>query len=224
MDPVDFDFARYIEQRRLCYKPVDFEDGRRVLVPGRLGFYDHCTDPSHKSINELEKTFYDGDGVFYFYDIKLCHTTKPSDYEKFIKEYKRRGQTQSFAVHISNTTTPYEYSQFRSLYDLEGYEKFIQTLIEVDADIIVEISNKRLSDTPADEMKKIENIYDMLESATNVRHYMVRHEIYKSWTVPERGAPKGLSYRFDDDYENLIKEVKRYDENNIIINTQYNTK
>lgn len=222
MAGVKFNFGRYIEQRRICYKPVD---DRNTFGPnGKMGFYNHCTDPNHKNIDNLEETFYRGDDVFYFYDVKLCHSMQLSDYDKFIKEYKRRGKTQSCAVHISNTTMPYENSQFKSLYDLDSYEEFIKMLIDIDSDIIVEISNKRLSDTPADEMEKIEKIYDILENAKHVKHYMVRHEVYKHWYEPDRNAPGGSAFRFDDNYENLIREVIRYDDLPYHINTPYKAK
>ena len=209
MEEEYFNFTAYQHKRQLCIKPYD--DGR-IYTEGdeTLGLFDNCTVPSIKTprCDELYNEFYSGNGRFYMYDIKLCHTQRRVDYKKFLKEFIRRGNEYPCIVHISNSTVKNEFNSLTSIYDLNYFSTFLGGLLTVEQELVIEISDKRVGPTPEYDMFKINDISKILEDEENVKHFMIREEVYKRKI---KKVQNHLDVRFLDDYETLHKEIIRYD-------------
>ena len=205
---MEFNFLNYYKQRMLCVKP--FDDGK-IREDGKLIYVDHCTDSSFFNNDKLEEEYFSGNGRFYYYDIKLCHTMTRRHYKPFMKELLRRGETENCVLHISNSTVPNQFNSLTSLYDLNYFQVLLGGLLTMEKDLVVELSNKRVNQTPDYEFYKIEEICKMLDNEENVKHYMIREEVYDRELKKDKHAPNGVSVNFRDNYDTLIKEVIRYD-------------
>ena len=207
---MEFDFVNYDKERKFCIKPID--DGNAVLDNLNLGYYNHCTDPSTEPNEELKDEFYSGKGRFYYYDVKLCHTTNLNQYNSFITEFIRRGEEYPCILHISNSTVPNRFNSLSSVYDISYFTSILARLTTIKSDIIVEISNKRIEETPDYDMYKIEKISKFLKERENVKHYMLREEIYNRHIKLDNVSYSGINVWFEDNYTLLHEEVIRYDE------------
>jgi len=204
-----FDFSTYHKRRQLCFKPID--RGQQLEI-SELGFFNHCTAPSDYPDNELEKEFYSGNGRFYFYDIKLCHTTNQFQYKEFIKEILKRGEEYPCVLHISNSTVPDRFNALTSIYDIPYFKSMLGKLLTIKSDLAVEISDKRVWETREHEMYRLKDIFDMLHDKDNVKHYMIREEIYDRHLKLNPNVRSGVEVWFSDSHVLLRKEVIRYDE------------
>lgn len=206
---MEFDFSNYFNATEVCVKPIDY--GPPYTTLSELGYFKHCTVVSTNPDRQLEKEFFAGEGRIYFYDVKLCHSTTIDMYDRFLEEFKRRGKKENCAVHISNTIVPNENQSITSLYDLPGLLELIEEVTSINEKMILEISNKRTSTTPVREMKKIDDICkNVLQPKGNVKHYMIREEIYDKELVKNEESLTGYDLFFRDNYENLLREVIRY--------------
>lgn len=204
----NLDFARYLKKKQLCIKPFDDGFNEKEGEDG-LGLFDNCLVPSTKTnrCNELYNEFYSGKGRFYVYDIKLCHTKRRIDYKKFLKEFIDRGKQYPCVVHLSNSTVQNEFNNLTSLYDINYFSVFLGALLTIEKDLVVEISDKRTGPRPDYDMFKVDNIYNMLIEEENVKHFMLREEVY---TRRIKKMGKYLDVKFLDDYEKLHYEIVRY--------------
>lgn len=204
-----FDFSIYYKRRQICFKPID--QGKQ-LEHSELGYFNHCTAPSDCSDDKLKEEFYSGNGRFYFYDIKLCHTTNQFQYKDFIKEFLRRGKEYPCVLHLSNSTVPDRFNAMTSIYDIPYFRSLLAKLLTIESDVAVEISDKRVWETPQHEMYRLEEIYNILDNKDNVRHYMIREEIYDRHLKLDPEKRSGVDVWFRDNHAILRKEVIRYDE------------
>jgi hypothetical protein len=202
-----FNFEEYQFEKQLCVKPLD--TGQQ-LDP-KLIYVKHCSVPSIKNDAELEEEFFSKTGRFYMYDVKLCHTMTRWYYRPFLKEFLRRGKKDDCCLHLSNSTVTNKFNTMTSIYDLNYFQVLLGGILTMDSDIAIEISNKRVDRTPDYEMYKIEEICKMLDDEPNVKHYMIREEIYTREIVKDKHAPNGVRAHFYDSNVELIKEVIRYD-------------
>ena len=202
-----FNFEEYQFKKQLCVKPLD----NGPHVDPKLIYVKHCSVPSTENDAELEEEFFSKTGRFYMYDVKLCHTMTRWYYRPFLKEFLRRGEKDNCCLHISNSTVPNKFNAMTSIYDLNYFQILLGGILTMDSDIAIEISNKRVDRTPDYEMYKIEEICKMLDDEPNVKHYMIREEIYTREIIKDKNAPNGVQVHFYDSNVELIKEVIRYD-------------
>ena len=207
---MEFDFSNYFNAAEVCVKPIDAGPPYTSEL-SELGYYKHCTIPSTNPDRQLEHDFFKGKDRIYFYDVKLCHSTRLPMYERFLEEYSRRGHNEDCAIHISNTLVPNKESLLTSLYDLPDFVELIEKVISINSRMILEVSNKRTEPTPVSEMKKIDEICkNILQPKGNVKHFMFREEIYDKEISPNKDSSTGVDIFFNDNYENLLRETIRY--------------
>ena len=94
-----------------------------------------------------------------------------------------------------------------SIYDIPYLKSLLLKILTTHSDIVIEISDKRLDETPDYDMYRIDEICDILQNNEKVKHYMIREEIY-SRIIHD----KGFIVQFMDNYTMLRREVIRYDE------------
>lgn len=199
-----FDFAYYHKANSICIRPISNENSE-YSEERDLCIIRTCTAGVTKTDEELEKRYYNGEERIYFYDIKICNTVYRRQYKKFIHELLRRGKDTECSIHISNDTIVDTENNFISLYTVTYLLTILKVLLTIETNVIVEISNKTTSHNHSLNYKKvIDTLDEMLYNAKNVRHYMIREEVYKK-VEQENGT-----YKNEDDYDHILIEVKKF--------------
>ena len=207
-----FEFMQYQAGERLCLKP---------LMPGRggrnygLGYFGHCTTSPMVSDIKLKNQYYnENDTQIHFYDIKLCHTMTYEHYEEFLTHFITRGKKHKCVVHISNSMIPIMNgtNDLCSLYDVDYFYDILDKVMSIEKDLIIEISNKRTTESDDDEQDKILELSKKLFKCEKVKHYIIIEEIYNRHVNPEMvGSGDPWDVQFTDDYVKQHQELRRYD-------------
>ena len=203
---------QYSAGDRLCIKP---------LTPGRgganygLGYFRHCSDPPSLSNIKLKNRYYThNDEQFHFYDIKLCHTMTYEHYEEFLNHFITRGKKHNCVVHISNSMVAKMdgVNDLISLYEIDYFQDVLDKILSIEKDLIIEISNKRTTESDDKEQYKILQVEKKLFKCDKVRHYMIIEEIYNRHINPEMiGTGDPWDVQFTDNYVKFHQELRRYD-------------
>ena len=209
MKKLDFDFLYYHNANTICIKPID--SGPIQSHNRNLGIFGRCEDPSSRPNLELEERYYKGLDRFYMYDIKLCHTTFRSQYRDFITELLQRGETETCAVHISNSTVPNEFNSITPLYEINYFKVLLKTILTIKQNVIIEISNKRLGESKPYHDVYEKSVIELLENDSNVKHYMIREEPYERTIYQENGRAV-VKFSDENTHPILKKEVTRYNQ------------
>lgn len=207
-----FEFMQYQAGERLCIKP---------LMPGRggrnygLGYFNHCTSPPNISNVKLKDRYYNHTDIqFHFYDIKLCHTMTYGHYEEFLDNFIKRGKKHNCVVHISNSMIAKMegVNDLVSLYEIDYFHAVLNKIMTMEKDLIVEVSNKQITESNDIEKEKILGLSKKLFKCDKVKHYVIIEEIYSrkiNTTVKEINDPWDIE--FLDDYIVQHQELRRYD-------------
>ena len=209
---MEFKFSNYMTGERLCIKP---------LMPGPggknygLGYFAHCTSPSSISNAKLKNRYYEhNDTQFHFYDIKLCHTMTYDHYEEFLNNFIKRGKKHNCVVHISNSMIPIMggVNNLVSLYEIDYFHVVLNKIMTMEKDLIVEVSNKIITESNDIEKEKILGLSKKLYKNNKVKHYIILEEIYSRKIHTKTNRPNDpWDVEFLDDYVVHHQELRRYD-------------
>jgi len=197
---------------RLCIKP---------LMPGRggrnygLGYFNHCTSMPTISNVKLKKRYYEQTDIqFHFYDIKLCHTMTYDHYKEFLDNFIKRGKNHNCVVHISNSMIPRMggVNNLVSLYEIDYFHAVLNKVMSMEKDLIIEISNKIITESNDIEKEKILGLSKKLYNNNKVKHYIILEEIYSRKIHTKTNRPNDpWDIQFLDDYVVQHQELRRYD-------------